>query len=179
MPAATSLLAATAALGGGVALLSAHQQSEALKAQAEFERDQAGMNAELAELQGEDAIKRGSLEANRALKTGRQVQGAQRAALAAQGIDVNSGSAAELLDETDAMAREDYETIKNNAWREAWGFKVQATNARGSGAMAYKAGQNKARNTMIIGGLNALSQFGQAGAQVSKGAKPKITNEEY
>ncbi len=172
MPAATALLAASAAAGGGASLLSAYQQSNALKSQAEFEKNQLDANARLADMQADDAIRRGSTEANRATRAGQETVSAQRVALAAQGIDINTGSAGAIQDETIALSQADADTIRNNAWREAWGFKVQASNARGTGRMTKVAGENAARNTLIMGGLNAVSQFGKAGSYAAGGAKP-------
>lgn len=94
--------------------------------------------------------------------------GEQRVALAQQGIDINTGSAGDIQSETDAISHQDAETIKNNAWREAWGFKTQAAEDRGRGKMALATGRATAFNTMLTGGLNAASQFASAGANVAE-----------
>lgn len=176
MPAATSLLAASAAVGGGSSLLSAYQQSQALKAQAQYTKDQNDTNARLADMQADDAIRRGNTEANKAVRQGDQMVSEQRAASAAQGIDINTGSAGDIQTETTALSQQDAEIMKNNAWREAWGFKTQAIDARNQGNLALVAGNNAARNTMLTGGLQALSQFGQAAGYAAKGAKTGATS---
>lgn len=176
MPAATTILAASAAVGGGTSLLSAYQQSQAIKAQADFKRDQDNANARIADIQGELAQQRGSTEANKAIRQGQQMVGEQRVALAQQGIDINTGSAGDIQDETVALSQSDADTIKNNAWREAWGFKAQAIESRGNAKMTEAAGNEAAHNTLLIGGLNAVSQFGQAGAYAAKGSVPKAAS---
>jgi hypothetical protein len=110
----------------------------------------------MADADSEDALKRGETEANTQASKGAQVVGAQRAALAAQGINVDSGTAATLQDQTVEQARKDSETIRSNAWREAWGFRVQANNARGAGEFAQMGANNAAQNTLVTGGIQAL-----------------------
>ncbi len=154
-------------------------QAGAARAQGEYQKQQYETNARLADLQAKDAIDRGDKDAAAVHKKGLQVQGAQRAALAAQGIDVGSGSALEIQLETGSMARTEAAEVRNNAWREAWGYKVQANNYRGQGTMADLASQNQSRNTLLTGGLQAL-EYGARGASTFSFARddkklPKVT----
>jgi hypothetical protein len=173
MAMATSLLAASSASQGVASFGNAYVQSKALQAQAEFERQEAEMNARVADLQAEDATRRGAAEANRARKEGRQVISAQRAASAAQGIDINTGSAGDIQEETLALSEQDVETIKSNAWREAWGFKAQALDLRSGARLQYHAKQSAARNTLLTGGINALGQFATASTYAAKGIEDR------
>lgn len=166
MPAATSLLAASAAVGGGSSLLSAYQQSQALKAQAQYQKDQADTNARLDDMAADEATRRGATESNKAIRQGDQMVSEQRAASAAQGIDINTGSSGDIQSETDALSHQDAEIIKNNAWREAWGFNTQAIDYRNQGKLALVAGNNAARNTMLTGGLNAANQLITTGVNI-------------
>ncbi len=151
MGAASSAFLATAALGG------AYSSAQAQRAQGEFQRSQYELNARYSELQAKDAERRGTLAANRKRLEGRQVQGAQRAALAAQGLDVNSGTAAIVQGETQTLSELDAITIKNNAFREAWGHRVSAITDRSRGRFASMAGRYGARNTLLTGGLQAFA----------------------
>lgn len=152
-----SFMQAGASMGGAMT------QSQALEAQGKYQKQQAETNARLAEMQAEDSIKRGDKAAGRYKASVSQAIGKQRAALAAQGIDVNSGSASEVQAETARIGTEDVMTIKNNAWREAWGFKVSALNSRSEGAMAELAGKNAADATLLSGGLAALGHVAKGG----------------
>jgi hypothetical protein len=133
-----------------------YSSAQAMRAKGEYERRQADSNARLAMIRAEDALNRGDFEANAIKKKADQVKGAQKTALAANGIDVNSSLAGNALFETEVMSELDMMQVKNNAWREAWGYRVQANDLRGQGKMALVASKGEARSTMLTGGLGAL-----------------------
>jgi hypothetical protein len=166
---ASSTLALSTATQGVAGFAGQYAQAGAADAQADFQKSQANTNAVYAEMQGADAIKRGDKEA-RALKgQGKKLIGSQRAAAAAQGIEVDSGSALDTQEDTAGLVAEDALTIKNNAWREAWGYKVQASNYQGQGAMAGLAAKNTSRSSLVTGGLIAAGKVGEAAYQYKKG----------
>src|SRR5438874_1575449 len=87
---------AAAGAGAGLALIStlfgAWSQQQAGKAnKALMDR-----NADIATFQADDAISRGTVAARRRISLAHQDIGQQRVALAAQGVDINSGSAADI-----------------------------------------------------------------------------------
>jgi hypothetical protein len=141
----------------GAAMSGAMTQSQALESQGKYQKQQYEVNAKLAEMQAEDSIKRGDKAAGRYKDAVKQVIGKQRAGYAGQGVDVNTGSASEVQAETVKIGTEDVMTIKNNAWREAWGFRSSAVNARHQGAVAAIAGKNAADATLLGGGLSSLA----------------------
>ncbi|MBA3755528.1 MAG: hypothetical protein H0X02_04580 [Nitrosomonas sp.] len=143
-------------------LFSAKQQSQAQEAQGDYTRQQMETNADLAEMNAADTIKRGDQAANVKKTQAKGVVGAQRAALAAQGLDLSDGSAAEIQAETAELGELDAMSIKNDAWRQAWGYRVEASNSRAGGQWAQMAGRNSARNTMLAGGISAF-QTGLSG----------------
>lgn len=122
-----------------------------------FERTAFDTNARFKRLEADDAIRRGDLAAGDVRRDAAAVRGAQRVAAAGQGVDVNSGTVAALQDETDAVGELDAQTVKNNAWREAWGLKAKADDYERQGRMATLESKNKQRNTLVTGGLNALT----------------------
>jgi hypothetical protein len=153
-------MAAMGALFAGSAALQlagAYQQSESLKAQGEFQQQQAEMNGRLAEMRGADALERGNRAAVEHGQKARRLIGSQRAALAAQGINIDDGSAFDVQQDAYEMSAEDQMTIRNNAWREAWGFKVEAQQSRMQGRMAALAADNASRNTILTGLAGAAS----------------------
>ena len=144
-----ALTAALAALTVGSTISQfANQRRDAKTAEqmGNYEAQLYGTNADLAELQAEDAIARGRESEMRARAGTRQLVGSQWAALAAQGISLDTGSALDVV-ANDAMLGElDALTIRNNARREAWGYQVQATQYRQQGEFARAAGRNTAKS---------------------------------
>ena len=96
------------------------QQAGIARTQGNYSGAIADQNAGLSDRQATDAIARGDESANRLALSGRQLAGAQKAAAAGDGVDPNSGSAAELQADTGALSAFDANTIRANAAREAW-----------------------------------------------------------
>jgi len=132
-------------------------QSLALKSMAKAQKQAFEINKSFAELQAKDAIWRGNREATIHAKKVKKLIGSQRANLAAQGIEVNADSALDIQIESAEFGAIDVETIRNNAYREAWGYKVQALDLGMKGSMAMLSGESQARNTLLTGGLNTLN----------------------
>jgi hypothetical protein len=149
----------------------AYSQSQALKAQGEAQKAYAQMNAKLAEAQAGDAIARGEREAKEHGKQVRQLVGSQRAAIAAQGIELDDGDAEALQIDTETIGAQQMLQIKNNAWREAWGFKTQASSYQAQGEMAAATARTAARSTLTTGGLQALNYGAQSYYAGQKGKK--------
>jgi hypothetical protein len=154
--AAVSALVAGGAIAG-MSLYQSAQQAESMRMLGEHQKGQFELNAQIGELQARDAKMRGDRNEILSRNRTKQTLGSQRAALAASGIDVNSGSAADIQKETTDFGAEDVITIRNNAWREAWGFKVQANNDIGRGQAAMFGANNDANNTILTGRMNAFS----------------------
>ena len=67
--------------------------------------------------------------------------------LGASGVDVNSGSALDILSDNAAVAALDAKTIRHNAANEAFGYREQARNQRVNAMM----GRNAARYGVTAG----------------------------
>ena len=132
-------------------------QAMALKSMAKAQKSAFEINKSFSELQAKDAIKRGDREAMLHGNKIRKLIGSQRANLAAQGIEVNADSALDIQAESAQFGAIDMETIRNNAYREAWGYKVQALDLGMKGSVAMLSGSSQARNTLLTGGLNTLN----------------------
>lgn len=142
----------------------AYGQYEAGKAQ----RDIANRNADLLDRSAADAMARGNEEAIASRRRTRLLVGEQRAAAAAQGLDVNSGVAFDLQDQAQQHGTADEATIRKNAWREAWGIRTQAGNQRAEGAYAKRAATNQAIGTSLDG-------LGRSYAYWSAEQSPRMT----
>jgi hypothetical protein len=138
-------------------------QADALKKKAQVDRQIAEANRQFAEYQAEDAIERGK-ETERNFRLGvKKAIGGTRVNLAAQGIDIASGSALEIQEDMAALAEVDAITIKNNARREAFGYKTQALNIQAQSNINYNTAQAMRYNTLLTGGVNVVSKVGAAG----------------
>jgi hypothetical protein len=150
--------------------------AKAAKSQAEYEEQQLRQNAYFNKLKGEDAIKRGDAEAAQLERQTKQLIGSQRAGYAAQGIDIESGSALAVQQDTAVLSAEDQMTIKNNAWREAWGYRVEEQGLYGQAEMTRLAGKNAYKQGILTGIFNAVQTGMSSASRYSKyneGESPK------
>ncbi|MDR3005198.1 MAG: hypothetical protein LBV14_13305 [Acidovorax sp.] len=111
----------TSTIGG---YYSAASQKSALKAQAAL----ADTNARIAELGAQSALAQGQQQVGALTLRAGQLKSTQRANLAANGVDLGEGSAAEVQASTDLMKEIDKNTVEANAVRSAWGYRTQAMN---------------------------------------------------
>lgn len=170
MAAASAALVASQ-IGGAISdafLIKA--EGEIAKGQAEWMKTQADINERYYEMLAKDSIDRGDSLASEHQKKVNQVVGEQRAVLAAQGIEVDSGSAIDLQAETAEIGALDVQAIKNNAWRQAFGYKQEAIAARFQSKFAemkgnyeYKLADTRAKLTLVSGGLRSASSYNKKG----------------
>jgi hypothetical protein len=145
----------------GTSLLEGFGQYSAGQAQASYTRSVYQTNAELANMQAAEVMRKGDLEA---IRYGQKVQsllGSQRARMAAAGIDISAAgtTAAELQKETLTFGYQDMQQIKNNAFREALGLKTQGKLAQIQGEFQAKQAQLQANMSLISGGLQAATSL--------------------
>lgn len=153
----------------GLKYLSQTKQADVAKAEGAYQAAVYRQNASIADQQGADALLRGTETERRFRQGTKQEIGASRAALAAQGVDVNTGSALDVQASEAAIGELDALTIRNNAAREAWGFQIDAVNNRQaaklaefSGAQTAAAYKNAATSTLLTGAANTYGLFSEA-----------------
>lgn len=156
-------------LGAANTLSSSYNQSQAIKAKGSYEANEHAFNARIAELQGDDAIRRGEEDQQAIRLERRRMIGRQRASAASQGVDVNAGSALAAQEETAYYGELDAQTAKTNAYLEALGYKSQAIEQSGQAKMKKLAAKYGARNTLLTGGMSAARDVMVAGYQYKKG----------
>lgn len=114
---------------------------------------QVGRNNQImAEYAAQDAVRRGDEDANKLRQRGAQIKGAQRANMAAKGLDLSVGTSAELIDQTDFFSETDQATARSNAQREAWSARVAGANGRAQGDASAKQGNLSAFSTLLSTG---------------------------
>ena len=116
-------------------------------------------NSIIAKLRAEDAINRGRTKGIKAKQAAKLLIGKQRAITGAQNVEIDTGSALDVTMETAAIGAEEELMINNNAWREAWGYRVEAEDARAQAAYTRLASKAEARNTILTGGVTAAKSF--------------------
>lgn len=117
-------------------------------------KDAANYNASVQDQLALDAERRGAESAGQLRMETRQLKGSQVAALAANGIDVNQGSALDILAGTDMLSILDEETLLRNAAREAYGYRTEATMYRRA---ADSESPSRAFMTSLIGGATQVA----------------------
>lgn len=131
------------------------------------------VNADIATYQASQAITNGQTNVETSELSTAQVKGQQRAAMGANGVDLGSGSATDVLASTDLLGERDTATIMDNALRTAWGYKVQAAqyaNANRSihpGLAAFSSLLGSASSTQ---GQQSFNNLGQSTGSASAGA---------
>jgi hypothetical protein len=111
---------------------------------AESQAELADYNAAVADIQSQDAIDRGQETEQRFRTQVRGAIGSQRTGFAAGNIDVGFGSAVDVQADAAYLGELDALTIRTNAAREAWGYKVQSVDYRKRGDILRKEGVNAA-----------------------------------
>lgn len=150
-------LGATTAIQVGTSIYGANKEADAAEAQGIYQSNMFNYNAKLADYSASDALKRGDKAVDALGRDVKKTIGSQRAALAAQGIEVDSGSALDVQANTQTLGKLDALQIKNNAIMEAYGYKVEAQQAKTNAQMALTAANTKANNTILTGGINAVN----------------------
>mgnify|MGYP001609738091 CR=1 FL=1 len=137
---------ATSAIGS---YFSAATQKATLKGQAAV----ADINARISELGAQSALYQGQQQVGALTLNAGRLKSSQRAAMAANGIALGVGSAAEIQASTDIMKEIDMATVESNAVRDAFGHRTQAMNF-----------ENEARTKRATAG--AISPFGSAASSL-------------
>ena len=162
---------AGAAVTGGLGVLNfieAGNEADAIREQSEIDARQSEFNADLTDLQREDLLDKSSDAITRRQNQVRGMLGSQKAALAAQGIEVDGEIGVDLERDERATALDDTQAIKNNAWRDAFGLKQKAQDLRTQAKFGRASGQQQARNTLVTGGISSLGSFASAGSQLQE-----------
>lgn len=152
---ASTVLTAGASIMGGIA---ANQQ-------AGYAANIAEQNRRIANNQADDAANNTALEAQRRYRQIGQTKGAQQAALAANGVDINFGTSLDLQRDTAMIGAEDvgqiYKAGNENVIgfdREAWNYGAEASAQRAKGKGALVHGFLGAAAT-ALGGASQLSKM--------------------
>jgi len=157
---------------GGLQAKGAMQQGIATLKQNYYQAGVARVNASIAEQNKEWSLNQGELQAQQYGIGAREKMGAIRAGLGASGLDVRTGSAADVQKSQDVLSHTDLATIRSNAAKVAYDYDVQALQYEDqaklyemAGTNAASAGQINAQASTVGTVANVASKWMQ-GSQV-------------
>lgn len=154
----TALTIGSTLLGAAGAI----QQGQAASASARYTAQVQDMNAQIAERKAKDALERGALEEQRKRQEVAQLRGRQTAALAANGVDLSFGSPLDTIVDTAVLGEMDALTIRTNANRESYDFRVEAANQRAGASASRAQGENALTGSYLNAGGTILAGAGKA-----------------
>lgn len=120
-------------------------------------KDQANYNAQVSELEAQDARRAGDEEAAKLRRQNAQLAGAQRAGFSAKGIDFETGSAGDALDQTDFFSQVDQSTAKTNAAKQAWALRAKKK------GYEYEAAVQRPGFSSLLAGASSVASMWSAG----------------
>ena len=166
-----SLVSAAASTAMGV--VSGVQQANAAKAQMNYQADVNKRNAKIAQANADMKRQEGIEESRLQKIRNLQKVGAQQAAMAANGIDVSSGTALDVVEDTAAMGELDALTTRYNAETQAQAYERQANNLTNQANMDIISGQN-AYKSGITGAIGSCFKgLGDTASVASRWYSPK------
>jgi len=144
------------------------QQGKAAKAQANYQAQVATNNAKIAEWQAQDSEARGKIAENEQRAKVRQFVGGQRAAIGGSGFEFGDDTSLSLLGDAAAMGEYDALVIRNNAAREAWGYRTQGSNFTAQAGAYGAAGKNAMTSAYMTAGADLLGGASKFATQYGK-----------
>jgi len=153
---ALPLISAVAGIAGtAVSFFGAQQQANAQAKAYEYQAAVGRNNAIISERNAQAAIQAGQTEEQNQRRKTAQLEGAARAAIAANGIDTTSGSSLDVLGDTAKLGELDALTIRSNAGRAAYNYRVQGMSETAQSGLDM-ASASSARSAGTINGMSSL-----------------------
>jgi hypothetical protein len=153
----------TALAGTAVNALGQAQQASAQAGMAGYQAQVARNNQMISEWYAQRALQQGSVDEQNARSKSAALLGAQRAALAAQGGDVNSGSPLDIQADTARAGEYDAQTIRNSAALKAYNYRLQGYNSAADASRYDTQGANTmaalpfAIGSSLLGGAKSIA----------------------
>lgn len=138
------------------------QEAAAQAGMANYQAQVARNNQRVAEWNAQRALQQGQVDEQNQRFKAAALLGSQRAELASQGGDVDSGSPLDIQADTARAGEYDAQAIRNNAAVKAYGYRVQGANAGAeAGLDDYKAASTMAAlpfgiGSTLLGGAKSL-----------------------
>ena len=143
-------------VAGGALLVSSMFTAQQQRAQGEFQKGVAEYNARVAENEAQQIRNKGVEEENIQRRKTAELLSKQRAQLAARNVDLTTGSALQLQEETEELGEVDALRIRSNTDDQVQAALSQADLTRTEGQFAKEASRGRAVGTLLSGAADAL-----------------------
>lgn len=162
-------------LSAGIGAAGAIQQGQAAADQADYAAKVEERNAKIAEFKARDAVIRGNEETKKQRAYTANILAKQRAAMAANNIDVTYGSALDAAVDTAMLGELDALTVQSNSYREAYDYKLEAANSRSAAEMRRMEGKSAKTASYLSAAGTLVGGFGDAYSTYKKNSSPFVT----
>ena len=152
-------------MSAGIDFYGADAAAAGSEMEMKFRGDQVEFNSKLRDIERKEIMDQSDRDIKKSGDEAKAILGKQKVSLAAQGIDIESGTAAAVQDETRNVALEEQKTIKNNAWNEAYNLKVESMQEKQQFRFDKMAAKRQAKTSLVTSGLKA----GVAAAKTAAG----------
>lgn len=124
------------AAGGANKAIGAYASARMQRAQFGYDAFQAGLNAKIADMNAGLAMKQGESKVQQIGLREQSEEGQARTAYAAGGIDLSGGgSPGRVIGSNKLIGQVDSQIAAANAIKQAWGYKIEATNFESAARM--------------------------------------------
>ncbi len=135
-PSRAGVSLATAGISAAGSILTGYQQSKVQRIQIEMQQRVAEYNARQAERAAQSALMASNAKIGAISEKFEEVKASQKAAMAANGIMLGVGSAAEVVTSTDINKRRSIANQYQNGYEEANAYRMQGANAQVQSAVS-------------------------------------------
>lgn len=151
-PAATVVGAATTLASAGASAYGGYQQGQA-------QQQAYNYNAAIADQQAVYAQQKASVDASKLQESDRRLMASQRARMAANGLDLTTGSPLVVMEEAAARSDYDYRSVLAGGEADAWALRQQATLNRFQGEVAARTGTGGAATSVLRGATSLADSY--------------------
>lgn len=163
---ASYLSAAVQALSGIPDLINSLNQASALRTRGEIEKIQGDINQRLIDFQLSDLRNIEAEQERNISRSSRQRLASQRAAAAAQGVDIGSSSFQNVQSQERLMTAIEISNLRNQARRSSFGLKSESLQTSFNAEQRQKAYNEQAAQSLIAGGISAARGATQGAAKL-------------
>lgn len=151
---------ASSIVTGAANIYSAYQSAKTQKAMYEIQEEMAQINQRIAERQAQSALRQSEFKIAAITLRAGQIKSSQKVSLAANGVALGKGTAAEVMASTDLMKEIDVNTERLNGIMSAWGYRFKG--------LGYQADAMEARLKASSSNplLAASGEFGRQSARI-------------
>lgn len=157
----------TALAGLGLQAAGSFYQQKAQNAALKYQAAMNRVNARMERMGAQSALMQGERQAQQVMNATAKVKGEQKTGFAANGVDLSSRSAQNVLNETDFFGEADKNQVEANALASAWQHRLNATDMENNANIALSQRQSPwgaALSSLVSGAAGGYVQRHLEGA---------------